>query len=175
MKVQNGHNVKVHYKGTLSDGTVFDNSYVRGTPLDFEVGSRKLIRGFSDALLGMSKGQTKNVTIPVEMAYGPVNPDAVQPVPRDAFAEEFEFEIGGTVQGNGPGGKFLARIHDIIEEEQTIVLDMNHPLAGKELNFEIELLEVQKPKTEKKATKKKAAKKTKTADTPVADTESDNS
>jgi len=164
MKVQNGHNVKVHYKGTLPDGTVFDNSYVRGAPLDFEVGSRKLIRGFSDALLGMSKGQTKNVTIPVEMAYGPVNPDAVQPVPRNAFAEEFEFEIGGTVQGNGPGGKFLARIHDIIEEEQTIVLDMNHPLAGKELNFEIELLEVmsEAKAPAKKTSKKKTPKKTKT-------------
>ena len=146
MKVKNGHTVKVHYKGTLNDGTMFDNSYERGAPLDFEVGSRKLIRGFNDAVLGMKRGETKTVTIPVEAAYGPVNPDAFQPVPRSAFSAEHEFEIGGTVQGEGPRGKFLARVHDILEDEDTIVLNMNHPLAGEELNFEIELLEVHKPK-----------------------------
>lgn len=146
MKVKNGHTVKVHYKGTLNDGTLFDDSYARGTPIDFEVGSRRLIRGFSEAVLGMKKGETRQVTIPVEAAYGPINPDAFQPVPRAAFSAEHEFEVGGTVQGEGPNGKFLARVHDILEEEETIVLDMNHPLAGEELNFEIELLEVHKPK-----------------------------
>ena len=94
MKAQTGHNVKVHYKGTLHDGTEFDNSYVRGHPLDFEIGSRKLIRGFSEAVVGMEEGEKKSVTIPIEAAYGPVNPDAIQPVPRNAFAEGFEFEIG---------------------------------------------------------------------------------
>ena len=92
MKVRNGHTVKVHYKGTLSDGTEFDNSHVRGEPLNFEVGSRKLIRGFSEAVLGMSKGQTKKVTVPIEAAYGPHNPEAIQAVPRKAFAEGMEFE-----------------------------------------------------------------------------------
>jgi peptidylprolyl isomerase len=149
MKVKTGHTVKVHYKGTLTDGTTFDNSYARGTPIDFEVGSRKLIKGFSEAVLGMKKGETRQVTIPTEEAYGPVNPDAFQPVPRAAFSAEHEFEIGGTVQGEGPRGKFLARVHDIIEEEDTIVLDMNHPLAGEALTFEIEVLEVHKQKKQK--------------------------
>jgi len=141
MKVQNGHYVKVHYKGTLDDGTEFDNSHVRGKPLDFEVGSRKLIRGFSAALLGMTEGQIKTVKMAPEEAYGPRNPDAVQPVPREAFAEGFEFEEGGTVQGNGPRGPFLAKILEVQEEH--IVLDMNHPLAGKDLTFEIEVVSVE--------------------------------
>ena len=149
MKVRTGHTVKVHYRGSLADGTIFDDSYHRERPLDFEVGSRRLIRGFSEAVIGMKKGETKTVTIPVEAAYGPVNPDAFQPVPRAAFSEDHEFEVGGTVQGEGPQGKFLARVHDILEEEDTIVLDMNHPLAGEELNFQIELLEVHKPKKQK--------------------------
>ena len=140
MKVKNGHTVNVHYKGTLNDGTEFDNSHVRGEPLNFEVGSRRLIRGFSEAVLGMKKGETKNVTIPVEAAYGPHNPEAVQAVPKQAFAEGMQFEIGGTVQGNGPRGPFLARIQEVSDE--TVTLDMNHPLAGEELNFEIELLSV---------------------------------
>ena len=140
MTVKNGHTVNVHYKGTLNDGTEFDNSHVRGEPLNFEVGSRRLIRGFSEAVLGMKKGETKNVTIPVEAAYGPHNPEAVQAVPKQAFAEGMQFEIGGTVQGNGPRGPFLARIQEVSDE--TVTLDMNHPLAGEELNFEIELLSV---------------------------------
>ena len=140
MKVKNGHTVNVHYKGTLNDGTEFDNSHVRGEPLNFEVGSRRLIRGFSEAVLGMKKGETKNVTIPVEAAYGPHNPEAVQAVPKQAFAEGMQFEIGGTVQGNGPRGPFLARIQEVGDE--TVTLDMNHPLAGEELNFEIELVSV---------------------------------
>jgi peptidylprolyl isomerase len=144
MKVRNGHTVNVHYKGTLNDGTEFDNSHVRGEPLNFEVGSRKLIRGFSEAVLGMKKGQTKQVKVPVEAAYGPHNPEAVQEVPRKAFAEDMQFEVGGTVQGNGPRGPFLARIQDVAEEN--ITLDMNHPLAGEELNFEIELVSVHRAK-----------------------------
>lgn len=140
MKVKNGHTVNVHYKGTLNDGTEFDNSHVRGEPLNFEVGSRRLIRGFSEAVLGMKKGETKNVTIPIDAAYGPHNPEAIQAVPKQAFAEGMQFEIGGTVQGNGPRGPFLARIQGVNDE--TVTLDMNHPLAGEELNFEIELLSV---------------------------------
>jgi peptidylprolyl isomerase len=150
MKVRNGHTVKVHYKGTLNDGTEFDNSHVRGEPLNFEVGSRKLIRGFSEAVLGMSKGQTKKVTVPIEAAYGPHNPEAVQAVPRKAFAEGMAFEVGGTVQGNGPRGPFLARVQAV--EDENITLDMNHPLAGKELNFEIELVSVHHTKKNTKPT-----------------------
>ena len=140
MKVTPGHILKVHYRGTLMDGTEFDNSRVRGHTLDFEVGSGRMIRGFDEALLGMTEGQTKTVTLNPDNAYGHHNPDALQPVPKEAFGEDFTFEVGGMVQGNGPRGPFVAKIHAL--DEENVVLDMNHPLAGKELNFEIELVSV---------------------------------
>ena len=99
MKVTNGHNVKVHYRGTLTDGTEFDNSRVRGQTLDFEVGSGRMIRGFNDAVLGMTPGETKQVTLNPDTAYGEHNPQALQSVPKDAFGEDFNFEVGGMVQG----------------------------------------------------------------------------
>ena len=138
MKVTNGHNVKVHYRGTLTDGTEFDNSRVRGQTLDFEVGSGRMIRGFNDAVLGMAPGETKQVTLNPEAAYGEHNPQALQSVPKEAFGEDFNFEVGGMVQGNGPQGTFVAKIAAL--EEDAVVLDMNHPLAGQQLNFEIELV-----------------------------------
>ena len=137
MKVENGHNVKVHYKGTLSDGTEFDNSRVRGQTLDFEVGSPRLISGFNEAVLGMSKGETKTVTLEAAAAYGPVDPNAFQDIPKT----EFGFEVGGMIKGRGPQGPFMAKIHEI--QEETVVLDFNHPLAGKDLTFEVEIVEVE--------------------------------
>tara|TARA_R110000744_G_scaffold262627_2_gene377200 strand:- start:1507 stop:1935 length:429 start_codon:yes stop_codon:yes gene_type:complete len=142
MKVENGHSVKVHYKGTLNDGTEFDNSKARGKTLDFEVGSPRLIAGFSNAVLGMIEGETKSVTLEADVAYGPVDPNAFQEVPRVQFGEDFAFEIGGMIRGNGPQGPFLAKIHEI--NDDNITLDYNHPLAGKDLSFEIELVEVDK-------------------------------
>jgi len=141
MKVQTGHNVKVHYKGTLSDGTEFDNSHRRGEAIGFEVGSGRMLAGFNDAVVGMSEGQKKSVTLSPEEAYGQHNPRAIKAIPRDAFAEDFNFEVGGLIQGNGPRGPFLAKIQAL--EESQIILDMNHPLAGEELNFEIELVSIE--------------------------------
>lgn len=138
MKVKTGQNVKVHYKGTLADGTEFDNSRIRGQTLNFEIGSGLMISGFNDAVIGMAVGETKTVTLTPDNAYGFRNEQAVQNVPRAAFGEDFEFEIGGTVQGNGPRGPFLAKIVEVSEED--VLLDMNHPLAGETLNFEIELV-----------------------------------
>ena len=146
MKVANGTNVKVHYRGTLSDGTEFDNSKVRGQTLDFEVGSPQMIRGFNDAIVGMTEGQTKSVTLTPETAYGERDPDALQEVPKAAFSPDFNFELGGTIQGNGPRGPFLAKIHAL--EEESVVLDLNHPLAGEDLNFEIELVSIEGAETE---------------------------
>ena len=140
MQAKFGSTVNVHYKGTLSDGTVFDNSRQRGEPLEFEVGSGYMISGFNNAVNGMTVGQVKSVKLGPEEAYGEYHPDALQTVPRTAFAPDFEFILGGTIQGNGPEGPFLAKIHQV--ENDNIVLDLNHPLAGKELSFEIELLSV---------------------------------
>mgnify|MGYP003121071628 CR=1 FL=1 len=140
MKVTTGQNVNVHYKGTLSDGTEFDNSKSRGQTLSFEVGSGQMIKGFNDAIVGMTVGETKSVTLTPDMAYGFRNEQAVQPVPKTAFPADFDFTIGNTVQGNGPMGPFLAKILDATDD--AVVLDMNHPLAGESLNFEIELVSV---------------------------------
>ena len=140
MKVENGHFVSVHYKGTLLDGTEFDNSRVRGNTLQFEVGSGMMIPGFDSALVGMSVGDTKTVILAPEDAYGPRLPDALRPAEKKAFGADFEFVIGDVVQGNGPDGhSFLAKIHEI--QDDVVILDLNHPLAGETLTFEIELVE----------------------------------
>ncbi len=107
MKVQNGHNVQVHYKGTLSDGTVFDESRGRERTLDFRVGSGKMLKGFNDAVVGMKRGDIRNVTLSPEDAYGFHDPGALQSVDKQFFGEGFEFRIGELVQGNGPRGPFV--------------------------------------------------------------------
>ena len=140
MKLITGHNINVHYKGTLTDGTEFDNSRTRGQTIAFQVGSGQMIPGFNDAVVGMATGETKSVTLAPTEAYGPRNEEALNTVPREAFGENFEFEVGATIQGNGPRGVFLAKIHDL--QEENVILDMNHPLAGQSLNFEIELVSV---------------------------------
>jgi len=137
MKVEIGHNVQVHYKGTFSDGTEFDNSWARERPLSFKVGDHRMISGFSTAVVGMKNGEKRNVTLAPEQAYGPHIAEATRSVPLGEFGD-MKIEVGGMIRGNGPTGPFVARVTDVNEENATI--DMNHPLAGKELNFEIELV-----------------------------------
>tara|TARA_R110002051_G_scaffold106993_1_gene179935 strand:+ start:253 stop:846 length:594 start_codon:yes stop_codon:yes gene_type:complete len=143
VKVENGNEVSVHYRGTLTNGTEFDNSRIRGAPLTFKVGAGKMIPGFDDALLGMALGDIKSINVPMEKAYGPRVDEAVQPVPKTSFGEGFEFIKGGLVQGKGPRGPFVARVQEI--EDSHVILDFNHPLAGEDLNFEIEVLTVEEP------------------------------
>ena len=150
MQVKNGNTVSVHYKGTLNDGTVFDESRPRGDTLNFTIGSGKMIRGFNDAVVGMATGETKNVTLSPEQAYGSHNPEALQLVPKQAFGEDFVFELGGMIQGNGPQGTFLAKVQEV--QEENVILDMNHPLAGQALSFEIELVSVEASTTATEAT-----------------------
>jgi peptidylprolyl isomerase len=158
MQVKNGNTVSVHYKGTLNDGTVFDESRPRGDTLNFTIGSGKMIRGFNDAVVGMATGETKNVTLSPEQAYGPHNPEAIQLVPKQAFGEDFVFELGGMIQGNGPQGTFLAKVQEV--QEENVILDMNHPLAGQALSFEIELVSVEASTTATEATWSPTMKKT---------------
>ena len=139
--VEAGNTVQVHYVGTLEDGSEFDNSRERGEALTFEVGGSSIIAGFSDAVVGMTPGETKTVTIPPENAYGSVMEEAVQNVPRDAFPSDFEFVKGAFVKGLNPNGQeVLAKIVEYTED--SISIDMNHPLAGKNLQFEIELVDI---------------------------------
>ena len=141
MKVENGHNVKVHYRGTLADGTEFDNSRTRGETLYFEVGSPGLIKGFNNAVVGMTAGETKTITLAPDEAYGQPNPEAFQRVPKARFDNDFVFEVGGMVGGNSPRGPVRAIIREV--HENAVVLDFNHPLAGKDLTFEVEVVSVQ--------------------------------
>ena len=139
--VKDGQTVSVHYEGTFDDGTVFDSSRSRGTELTFQLGSGQLIAGFNDAVLGMEVGQTKKIHLEPKDAYGRVYEEAVKTMPRAVFPEEFELVEGATVQGqNEMGQQLLAKIMSYTDDEVT--LDMNHPMAGKDLNFEIELLNV---------------------------------
>ena len=146
MKVTNGSMVKVHYKGTLSDGREFDNSHSRGQTLDFQVGSDTLIKGFNDAVIGMTEGQTKTFTILAADAYGDHNPDARTTAPKTAFPPNFDFTVGAEVMGAAPDGRpFTAKILSF--EADTVTLDVNHPLAGKDLTFEVEMVEVESTET----------------------------
>ena len=140
MKVEMGHIVSVHYTGTMQDGTEFDNSRLRDEPLQFQLGVSDMIPGFVNAILGMTVGETKEVTLQPADAYGERDPDARQSVPRSAFPADFQFEVGGTVQGNGPQGRFLATLEDWDDDE--VVLDLNHPLAGEHLTFAVEVVSI---------------------------------
>tara|TARA_R110000765_G_scaffold251697_1_gene353105 strand:- start:2605 stop:3174 length:570 start_codon:yes stop_codon:yes gene_type:complete len=139
--VEVGNNVKIHYVGTLADGTEFDNSHDRGEPISFTVGSGDMIPGFENAVIGMVREQTKTFTLSPQEAYGDLVPNAIQHVSKDAFPPNYDFVLGTTVQGSGPQGPFLATIHAV--DDTSVQLDMNHPLAGKELTFAIELVDIQ--------------------------------
>ena len=139
--VKVGNNIAVHYIGTLTDGTEFDNSYDRGDPITFEAGAGTMISGFDKAIIGMTEGQTKSFTLSPKEAYGDRVSDAIQHVSKEAFGPGYDFVVGTTVQGRGPQGAFLATINAV--DESSVQLDMNHPLAGKELTFNIEVVEIQ--------------------------------
>jgi len=138
-----GSKVKVHYIGTLKDGTEFDNSEKRETPLDVVIGEGKVLLDFENTIRTMSVGDKKKVHIPCEKAYGEVIEEAITKAPRSEFPEDFRFIIDERIKGNTKSGKpATATILEVTKTEVT--LDMNHPLAGKDLNFEIELLEIEK-------------------------------
>jgi peptidylprolyl isomerase len=141
MKVKNGDSVKVHYIGTLNDGNEFDNSYKRGSTLDFQVGGGQMIKGFDDALVEMEVGEKKTINVKPEQAYGHRIEEAIMIVSKEHFPPDFEAIEGDMVQGTTETGQPVNAL--IIEvQENDIVLDMNHPLSGEELNFEIELVEI---------------------------------
>lgn len=135
-----GDNVKIHYKGTLQDGTVFDSSEGR-EPLGFTLGSGQVIPGFDEAVMGMSEGEAKNVTIPVDKAYGPRNDELVMPVPLSQVPADLKPEVGQQLQMGGPDGQpVMVKIVDITDEH--IMLDANPPLAGEDLIFDLELVAI---------------------------------
>ncbi len=139
--VENNNTVSVHYVGTLNDGTVFDSSRAKETPLTFVTGIGQVVNGFDNAVMGMTVGEVKTVTLTVEEGYGPRNPNAFTLAPKTAFPEDFTFEKGAVVSGNQNGQNFQAIIEGVTDGH--VVLDVNHPLAGQELTFEIEVLSIE--------------------------------
>ena len=132
--------VKVHYTGKLDDGTVFDSSRNR-EPFEFTIGAGQVIPGFEQGIVGMAKGETKTVTLQPEDAYGKIRDDLIVAVNKSEMPADLNAEVGQQLQINQPDGKVIpVTVTDISEEK--ITLDANHPLAGKALTFEIELLEI---------------------------------
>lgn len=140
-QVEMGQTVRVHYKGKLTDGNEFDSSYPRGEPLEFTLGLRQVIEGFENAVLGMNVGDNKTVEIPADQAYGEWREEMVADFPRSEIPDSIELEEGITLTSTSPDGKTMHfRVKSFTEE--VVTLDANHPLAGKELVFEIELVEI---------------------------------
>ena len=135
-----GQTVGVHYIGTFEDGTVFDNSRGKGTPMFFKIGERQVIKGFENAVVGMKVGETKKISISPDEGYGPSDPNLLKKLPKQNFPDDFIFDPGLMVEmKSAQGNPFVATIID--SDEQEVTLDFNHPLSGKTLNFEIELVE----------------------------------
>ncbi|MGC9327900.1 MAG: FKBP-type peptidyl-prolyl cis-trans isomerase [Candidatus Hinthialibacter sp.] len=135
-----GDVVKVHYKGTLEDGAVFDTSE-NMDPLEFTLGEGEVIPGFENAVLGMNEGENKTVTIPPDQAYGDSDQELILNVARADLPPQIVPEIGMVLKATGEDG---AVSHIVISDmdEDSVTLDGNHPLAGQVLNFEIELVEI---------------------------------
>lgn len=138
---KNGDKVKVHYIGTLKDGTEFDNSRTRGEGLEFTIGDGRLLKGFNDTVDGLKVGETKKVDLEAKEAYGEYQENAVITVKKAEFPKDMEFILEGVVQGQDAQGRPIQGQIVKIEEEE-VELNMNHPLAGEDLAFEIELLEI---------------------------------
>lgn len=136
-----GKKVKVHYTGTLDDGTKFDSSVDRGEPIEFVCMTGQMIPGFDAAVETMEVGETKTVHIPAKDAYGEYNEAMIQKVPVDSIPNGDQLPVGQTIYMMGPGGQpFPVFVKSI--EDGIATFDMNHELAGKDLNFEITLVEV---------------------------------
>lgn len=137
---KSGDTVRIHYTGTLSDGTVFDSSEGRD-PLEFKLGAGQVIPGFDAAVDGMKVGDKTVAEIPCDQAYGPIDPSARQDVPRDQIPPEIPLEKGLQLQMQAPTGQVLP-VTVVELTDDTVTLDANHFLAGKDLTFAIELVSI---------------------------------
>ena len=140
VQAKKGDKVKVHYTGKLEDGSVFDSSG-GGSPLEFTLGQGQVIPGFDQGVLGMEPGESKVLNIPVDQAYGPHNPDGVFEIDRSELPPDVPLEVGMRLQGNQPGGR-VAEITIVEFDDARVKMDGNHPLAGKALTFDIQLVEI---------------------------------
>jgi|TARA_R110002126_G_scaffold34731_2_gene107289 peptidylprolyl isomerase len=137
--VSTGTTVSVHYRGTLEDGEEFDSSYSRSEPLTFTAGSGQMIAGFDEAVIGMTVGESKTFTVSPEDGYGEHFPDRTTEMPRSAFPADFDLSDGAQVPLMGPGDRPLIG-SVLVSTPAAVTVDLNHPLAGKTLKFEIEVV-----------------------------------
>jgi peptidylprolyl isomerase len=138
--IEDGQKVTIHYTGTLDDGTQFDSSAGRD-PLEFEVGAGMVIPGFESGVKDMEVGEKKSIHIPADEAYGERREDMVMEFERSQLPEGLEPEVGMGLQMQGPQGQAIP-VQITAVAEEAITIDANHPLAGKNLNFELELVSV---------------------------------
>jgi FKBP-type peptidyl-prolyl cis-trans isomerase 2 len=139
-KAEKGQKVKVHYTGKLEDGTTFDTS-VGKTPLEFTIGEGQLIPGFEKGVIGLKEGESTEINIPAEEGYGEIQEQLVGKIPKEKLPENLEPKVGMRLQSQTPDGQtFVVKVVDISEDDITI--DGNHELAGKDLVFEVELVEI---------------------------------
>lgn len=137
--IKNGDTVSVNYTGKLEDGSIFDTSLQEGRePLTATLGQGQLIKGFENGLIGMSLGESKTVEIEPSDAYGEYDPAMVQEVSKTQVP--MEVKVGDMLQGMSPMGPVNVKVTEI--KEETLILDMNHPLAGKKLIFNLEVLSI---------------------------------
>ncbi|HEU4563145.1 MAG TPA: peptidylprolyl isomerase [Gemmatimonadaceae bacterium] len=134
-----GDTVRVHYTGTLSDGSIFDSSRGRA-PLEFTIGSGQVIAGFDEAVAGMHVGDDKKVTIAAEDAYGPRRSDLMLRVDRAQFPEHLAPAVGQQLQLSQENELFVVTVREVTDD--SVLLDANHPLAGEDLTFDLELVEI---------------------------------
>lgn len=140
MSAEKGSKITIHYKGTLEDGTVFDQSS-KEAPLSFTIGSGEIIEGLDSEVIGLTKGDKKTINVPADKAYGPRHEEMIGEVPKENFPEDLAYEIGDSlVVQTQEGQDVQVKVMEI--KEEAVILDGNHELAGKDLIFEIEVLEV---------------------------------
>ena len=140
VQAKTGDTVKVHYTGKLDDGTIFDTSADR-EPLEFTIGKGQLIPDFEQAVIGMNPDESKTIQIPSDKAYGPYREDMVMKVERERLPADLEPKVDQKLQMRHPNGQ--ATVVTVIEvNESQVTLDGNHPLAGKDLTFDIQLTEI---------------------------------
>jgi peptidylprolyl isomerase len=144
MKVAKGDIVKIEYTGTLADGKEFDSN-VGKDPLEVEVGAGQVIKGFDEALVGMEKDEEKTVTIPAKEAYGERDDQLEQDLPKEKLPKDIPFQKGVVLKFKHKDGRtFMALVKDV--KEDSVLIDLNHPLSGKDLTFKIKVLEITKDK-----------------------------
>lgn len=139
-EAQHGNTVHIHYTGKLADGTVFDSSEGR-EPLQFELGAGQVIPGLDKGMRGMTVGETKTISVPVDEGYGPHHPEGVHVVARTELPPNIDTQVGSRLQAQAGDGNVI-HLTVVDASDESVTLDANHPLAGKDLVFEVELVAV---------------------------------